>query len=448
MRRRMARAGEQEVVETPATAGPPARVPRRAAGTDATASLSSLQAMAGNRAVTQLLAARPALVLQRDGPALEDLVGTETGITVERDTAPQPTGARYSVPTRLQLDKRPASGKGRWLTLPSFHLRMDPRHLVFGLLDQVSLGRGLRLTNPTLVFEPGSNSVTAAGTVSIPTPYPPAFDSPLNVGIRIRSTGLEKFAIQGGVGPFLADITLTLDYDSEPLRQLLSRLQAGDLVNAASGAGQLDRDAGFRLSGTAGVGGRGGKVPLTYLRGSGTVSPQGVRGWGGAAGVIGLPAGTFHPELAAPAAGVALGAGSLRPSGSADVVAGFGGVTGTPDIQKLLTGDFAGGFVPFAYAQVTGMHRTKDGHVFSIQISGRLAIGDDQRGVSGLEQLRAAVDTERQGVRYPVDEGDEPWRRNIDPSVTAHRRRLSSSPAVGSGVSITLSGTFDLFGSK
>ncbi|HYO19956.1 MAG TPA: DUF4157 domain-containing protein, partial [Dermatophilaceae bacterium] len=290
---------------------------------------------------------------------------------VTESVTPALVGARLPMPASLTVVKPPGRGRGALLTAPSFSLRLDPRGLVAGLLDQVNVG-GFTLTNPTLVYNAGTGSVTAAGTVSVPTKYP-GWDTPTNISVRIRSSNLGRFDVEGSAGPFVAQLTLDLEYESAPLKRVLGAVMAGDFQDAASGLGGIERRTAFRVSGSAGIGGTAHKLPLTYVRGSGSADPSGVSGVAGAAGLIGLPKGTFDPKLAVPAAGVALSGGSIRregPSAPVHGTAGYGfaGLTGTPSIQKLLTGDVAGGFVPFAYAQVLGVHRTKGGHQFTIKI--------------------------------------------------------------------------------
>jgi hypothetical protein len=120
-------------------------------------------------------------------------VSEETGIEAELGPVrPGVLGSAFPLPASITLLEPPASGRGGWLTAPSFSLRLDPRGLVAGLLDQVSLG-GYQLTNPTLAYDVGTDSFTAAGTVSIPTKYP-GWDSPTSIAVRIRSSSLETTA--------------------------------------------------------------------------------------------------------------------------------------------------------------------------------------------------------------------------------------------------------------
>ena len=374
-------------------------------------------------------------------------VSEETGIEVEPGPLrPGLLGARFLLPAGVTLRKRPARGRGGWLTAPSFTLRLDPRFLVAGLLDQISLG-GYPLTNPTLVYDVGTDSITAVGTVSIPTKYPAGWDSPTDIQVRVRSSGLGHFAVQGTTGPFVADLTLDLSYDSTPLKRSWKAAMAGDLGTAAAGLGEVERQARFRVSGTAGIGGPARKLPLTYVRGTGSVGPSGASGAAGAVGAIGLPKGTFHPELAVPALGLAGGGGWIRRRG---VTAGygFGGITGTPSIQHLLTGDLASGFVPFAYAQVMAMHRTPGGHQFSIKISAQRQLGSSGQSETPVEQFRGRLDTQLLAERYSERVKADPERAHLDPAVLARWADLTSGPAGSTGVGVVVTGTFDLFGSK
>lgn len=325
--------------------------------------------------------------------------------------------------------------------------------MVAGLLDQVSLG-GLQLTNPTLVYGAGTNSVTAVGTVSIPTNYPPKFDSPTNIEMRVRSSGLERFDVQGRTGPFVAELTVDLSYDSAPLERVLKAATAGDLGAAATRLGDIERHARFGMSGTAGVGWPGHKLPLTYLRGRGSVDPSGVTVRGGAAGVIGLPKGTFHPELAVPAVGAAVGAASVKPQRgrtSRPYTAGYGfaGVTGTPSIQNLVTGDLAGAFAPFAYAQVVASRRTADGHQFSIKISAQYQLGSAGKVGSPVEQYRSGLDARRQAERHDDARAQgDPKRAGIDPAIRSQWDDFSKGPVGGTGAEVVVTGTFDLLGGR
>jgi hypothetical protein len=203
--------------------------------------IGAFQRMAGNRAVVSLLGrplrsplllpsagsaapvaqreawSAPMPVAQRDGPAGE--VKDASGTKVEPGPILSGSGSTFTLPTSVTLVKPPARGRGGWLTAPSFSLKLDPAGMVAGMLDQVTLG-GFQLTNPTLVFDAGSNSVTGVGTVSIPTMYP-GVDSPTLIQVRVRSSGLGLFEAEATTGPFVAELTVDLAYDSEPLRRVI-----------------------------------------------------------------------------------------------------------------------------------------------------------------------------------------------------------------------------------
>jgi hypothetical protein len=413
----------------------------------------------------------------------------ESGIEAELGS-PQPgvLGSQFPLPTSITLLKPPASGRGGWLTAPSFSLRLDPRGLVAGVLDHVSLGGNL-LTNPTLVYNVGSDSFTAAGTVTIPTEYP-QWDSPTNIAVRIQSSSLgllqqatsgdvpepgrqshqhlpgpdrpdfggrhQRFGIQGSTGPFVGELTLDVQYDWAPLMRMWRAAKAGKLGAAAAGSGEVKRQAHVGFSGSAGIGGTAHYLPLIGVRGSGSVGLSGASGAAIAGGTIALPKGTFHPELTVPALGVAAGAGSIRSTGTTAGY-GFGGITGTPSIQKLLTGDFAGGFVPFAYAQVTAIRVTPSGHKFTIKISGQYRLGSAGAGGTPLEQFRADVDAQREAERYATGGEGDFERANLDPhlhravvdrALLSHWTELQAGPDSSTGAGLVLTGTFDLLGSK
>ncbi len=420
---------------------------------------AAVTAIAGNRAVGGVIgsaegagptvaAAMPALhalVVQRDGPVTE-----ETGIKVEPGPVrPSAMGSRFPLPASVTLLKPPGGGRGGWLTAPSFMLRLDPRGMVAALLDQVSLG-GFQLTNPTLVYQADTNSISAVGTVSIPTKYPPRFDSATNIDVRVRSSGLDRFDIQARTGPFVADLTVDLTYNSASLKRALKAVMAGDLGAAATGLGDIERHARFGISGSAGVGGAAHKLPLTFLRGSGSVGPSGATVWGGAAGAVGLPKGTFHPKLDVPAAGAALGGASVKRDGGYTAGYGFGGITGTPSIQNLVTGDLAGAFDPFAYAQLTAIHETANGLKFEIKISAQKRLGSTGTSGTSVEQFRSDLDAQRRyGVVRP--ESDPIKRADIDPAVLSQWSNLQSDPTSstsGMSAGVEVTGKFDLLGGR
>jgi hypothetical protein len=426
---------------------------RRAHGRsgDSGSLLAALQRAAGNQAVARALRAGslppglvpPTVSVQRDGPSPLDTVTEKTGVEVEPGPVrPGVLGSPIPLPASLRLLKPPGGGRGGWLTAPAFSLKLDPRGLVAGLLDAVHLGR-FQLINPTLVYSADSGSFTAVGTVSIPTNYP-GLDTPTNVEVRIRSTGLKASEVTARTGPFVAELTIDLDYDSAPLKHALEAASRGDLGAAASALGGIDRTAGFRLSGTAGPGWPGHKIPLAYVRGSGSIGPSGAGVQGGAAGAIGLPKGTFHPEIAVPAAGAAVGAAKAEAGGGVTGGYGFAGITGTPSIQNLVTGNLRGAFAPFAYAQATGVRRTSNGHEFSIKLSAQWELGSREAPGTPTEQVRGAVDEGRKRERY-FDKSEGP---NLDPSVLSHWKEFGPSATGGSGASIVVTGTFDLLGGR
>lgn len=444
-----------------------ARADRHRRATDpvgtAWSQITALQRSAGNRAVAALLTSPAAAwrgppaptaghgnlsagrvpVVQRDGPLTK--AAEQTGIEIEPGPVRSGSGSTFALPTSVTVSKPPGSGQGRWLTAPSFGLRLDPRGLVAGLLDQVSLG-GMQLLDPTLVFDAGSRSVTAVGTVSIPTKYP-GFDSPTNIQVKIRSSSLGRFEAEGRTGPFVAELTLDLSYDSEPLKRMIEAARSGDLAGAAATVPDIDRHARFGMSGTAGVGFPGHKLPLTYVRGSGTVDPSGLSVRGGAAGVIGLPQGTFRPDMPVPAAGAAYGAAKVSGDGSATGGYGFAGITGTPSIGDLATGNLSKAFAPFAYAQVMAAHKTVDGHQFTVKISAQYQLGSQTAPGSAVEQYRGDLDARRQAERY-YTRSDDPKKSGIDPAVLSERAAMEAPPTIGSGATITVTGTFDLLGGK
>jgi hypothetical protein len=399
-------------------------------------------------------------------------VSEETGIKAEPGPLrPGVLGSAFPLPASITVLKPPGGGRDGWLTAPSFSLRLDPRGLVAGLLDQVSLG-GYSLTNPTLVYDVGTDTFTAAGTVSIPTKYP-QLDSPTNIAVRIRSSSLglrhlparaqpgvggghQRFGIQGSAGPFAGELTLDIQYDWTPLMRMWKAAKAGNLGAAAAGAGEVERQARVGFSGSAGIGWPGHYLPLTYAHGSGSVGPSGTSGVATVAGAIALPKGTFHPELSVPAAGIAFGGGSIRRTGTTAGY-GFGGITGTPSIQKLLTGDLADGFVPFAYAQVTAIRITPSGHQFSIKISGQYRLGATSEGATPLEQFRADIDAQREAERYETGGTGDFERANIDPhlkravvdpAVLSRWIELQPGPGSSTGADLVVTGTFDLLGGK
>ena len=369
----------------------------------------------------------------------------ETGVRADVDPAPTVRGSWLPLPVRITLLKPPAAGRGGWLTAPSFMIRLDPRVMVAGLLDQVTLG-GLVLTNPSLVYSTRTNSFTAAGTVSIPTAYP-GWDSPTDIGVQIRSTALGDFKITGGVGPLVADLTVDLTYDAAALRRIRTAVMAGDLGSAAAALPDVERRVGVGFSGRAGIGWPRHMLPLAYARGRGSVDPSGARGFGGVAGVIGLPKGTFHPELAVPAAGLAAGGASIRRGRGATYGYGFAGITSTVSIGDLVTGDLGGAVSPFTYAEVMVVRRTSGGHQFSLKLSAQnpLSAGVQE---PGLEQIREAGYARRQAERYAGRPEGAAKREDIDPAVLSHRADLLKRPDQGRAVGAVFTGTFDLFGGR
>jgi len=412
--------GKSAITALPGNAGPLAAAPTRATG--------------GARRPT----------VQRD--VLGDRLTEETGIKVVPDP-PRPgvVGSTIPLPTGVTVLKPPGGGRGSWLTAPSFLLRLDPRGLVAGLLDQVSLG-GLQLTDPTFTYHAAGNTFAADGTVSIPSDYP-GWKTPTDIRVSIRSSALNRFDVQGGTGPFIADLTLDVGYDKAQLQRVLGAVRTGDLSTAAGRLAGLDRPAHFAVSGAAGVGTAGHHLPLTYLRGSGSVGPAGATASGGAAGVIGLPPGTFRPDLAVPALGAVYGGVSAERGGGVSGGYAFGGITGTPSIKNLVTGDLAGAFAPFAYAQVTAARQTADGHRFSLKISAQYQLGSGDAAQSPLAQFRSDLDARRQAERHAGRVDGDPKTADIDPAVRSQWVGEEPSGA-GAGVSAVVTGTFDLFGGQ
>src|SRR4029450_11258201 len=66
------------------------------------------------------------------GVACQRRLTEETGGEAEVEPAPAVRGSVLPVPARITLLKRPAYGRGGWLTAPSFLLRLDPRVPVAG----------------------------------------------------------------------------------------------------------------------------------------------------------------------------------------------------------------------------------------------------------------------------------------------------------------------------
>jgi hypothetical protein len=62
-----------------------------------------------------------------------------------------------------------------------------------------------------------------------------------------------------------------------------------------------------------------------------------------------------------PAGGAAYGAGKMGWDGAGTGGYGFLGITGTPSIGDLATGNVSDAFAPFAYAQVMAAQKTTDG---------------------------------------------------------------------------------------
>lgn len=383
-------------------------------------------------------------------------------------TTPGLVGSCFPVPATVEdepttgrgIRKRPATGQGTWLTAPSFSLRLDPRLAVGGILDQVDLG-GFRLTNPTIVFNRKTDRLEGRATVSLSTEATRGFaskfsvaEAPTEIDVRIRSTPLGRFDVQGSYGPFVTDLTLTLDYDSEPLRRFLGTAieaaVAGDPLALPGLLGQvsgLPKSGTIGFSGSFGIGGTARKLPLNYLRGSVELGPQGARGWAGAAGLIGLPAGTFLPDLGVPALGAAGAYGSARRSGAYSGVFGFAGVTGKPSLPAISKLDLAGMIEPFAYAQVTAARRTANGHELGIRISAQYQLGGAGQEAGPVEQLRLGIYDERQRERYATAK-EYTKEENIDPAVRSRWAGFGGQPEGALSGGVVVFGTFDLLGGK
>lgn len=424
-------------------------IPRGTAPTPSE-TLIALQRSAGNRAVAAAVQGEeirtnryPALLaVQRDRQPAPSADPDGTGIKVEPGPIePGLVGSRLPLPASLSVAK-PGSGRGSRLTMPSFTLRLDPRGIVAGLLDHVSLG-GLQLSNPTLIYSAGVNAIFAAGTVSIPTRYP-GWDTPTNIEISVKSTGLERFDAEATSGAWVADLTLDLAYDSARLESVLGHAALANFGAIRHELKDFDRDVRFRISGSAGPGGSARKLPLTFLRGSGSISSTSAHVHGGAAGLMALPSGTFHPQLAAPAVGAAFGSGSTQRKGDTTGRYGFGGITGTLSIPDLLTGNIGDTFTPFAYAQVAMGKKTAEGHRFGIKVSVQYELGSTQKPGNPIEHVRSNLYDRRQRERY----NKRPNKPDLDPAMLSHWRDFEVTPLSGAAVNAVLSSTFDLLGGR
>lgn len=383
----------------------------------------------------------------------QEAIERATGVYVDSGpVSPGLTGSKLPLGARFTLGKRPGRGS---VEVPSGYLKIDPRLMVAGILDQVSLGPGIKLMNPIVTIDPQSGMLTGSAVVSLAEDHPLFQKYPTNIQVHFRSTSVHfrltsvsKGNVHGSYGPFGADLTLTFSYDTDALRQVLKAAAAGDLGAVAGGVSGVSKTGSFKLSGSAGIGTRA-QVPLNYVRGAGMVGPSGVRGWGAGGGVIGLPAGTFHPELAVPALGGAAGAGSAERSGAASGVFGFAGITGKPNPQALSSLDFGGMLEPFAYAEISAARRTAGGHEIGIRLSAQYQLGGAPAGPGMLEHTRTSIDEERQRVRYA--KAEENRSALIDPAVRSQEAgmRMSSESRLGDfSAMLTVSSTFEAFGSK
>jgi hypothetical protein len=410
-----------------------------------------LQRSLGNAAVVRMVAGGTTPRIQRQPNAgdLDDKVKEATGVEIEPGPVrPGLLGEELPLPSSLSMRKPPGSGKGAMLLAPSFALKLDPRFLIGAVLDKVDLG-GFTLINPSIAFNPKTDTLTGEATVQIPTAYPEGFDSPTEIKVRFRSSSLGRVDASGAYGPFAADLTLSLDYDSEPLRKVVTAAMAGNWRAAAAQAPGIPTSGSASLSGSAGIGLPGKKLPLTGFKGSADFSPEGADVRGGAAGLVGLPAGTFHPELAVPAAGAMGGLGSFERSGASSSLSGFAGVTGTPNLQAISKGDLGGAFEPFAYAQVTAARTTAGGHEFSVRISGQLRLGETPGQPGMFDAVRGGLDSERQSQRLGPGADPHSSKDLIDPAVKSQWAAMQGGdPDATWGANVSLYITFDAFGSK
>jgi hypothetical protein len=411
-----------------------------------------LQHTVGNAAVQRLLVQRhriapeiPLVQREPEQPAKKPLQEPNTGVIVEPgELKPGVLGSSVPLPSSLQMRKPPGSGRGAALTAPSFVLKIDPRGMVGGILDRVDLG-GFSLINPTVVFNPKSDTLTGEATVSIPdAQYPAHLVGPTDIKVRVTSSTPGKFTAEADYGPFVADFTLTLDYDTAPIEKILKAVMSGDVASGIGQLGDVQTDVGFKARGTLGVGTQKYRLPLTAGGVSGRVGPRGASWRGGAAGAILVPAGTFHPDLTAPGVGGTYSAGKRTRSGGGSGTSAMAAVTGTPSIEAISKGDLGGVFKPFLYAQITHATRTAKGHVLGIRLSAHYRLGGGAGPVDPLDQAREKM----QEDRYRLG-GDAKTRPSIDPAVTnkwADMQGGGRDEQWRGGIEVF--GTFDFLGGK
>lgn len=416
--------------------------------------LLGLQRAVGNAAVRRLLTGGappgvgPAPIRREPQSAVPEkpIQDPATGIeVVPGELRSGVLGSPIPLPSRLDVRKPPGAGRGGFLTAPSVELRIDPTMFVGGVLDGVDLG-GFTLVNPTVVFNPKSNTLTGEATLSIPSgQYPRRLIDPTDVHVRFTSSALNRMRVEGGVGPFAGELTLTLEYGGiEQLTAMKAALLRGDVAAGAKQLGTLPRSGHFSASGHLGIGTEEHNVPVMGGAVRGDVSPDGVSWQGGTVGGLLVPQGTFRQDMDVPGAGVTGTVGERSRAGAGSETSGMAAVTGTPSIAAATKGDFGNVFPPFLYAQVTHTTRTANGHVLGVRISGHLKLGGEQ----AAPDLRLQMGEKLQQDRYRQG-GDADNRPTIDPTVTGHwddLRAESRDEKWRAGVEVF--GTFDLLGGK
>lgn len=419
-----------------------------------TRSLPDRQQLFGNAVVQRQLADRrihrhPDLSrLQRepDGSARAAPSYTDpgSGVTVEPgEIGPDKFGAGIPLPSRLMLLKPPGSGQGSALTAPSFALKIDPRIMVAGILDRVDLG-GFTLVNPTVVFNPKSNTLTGTATLSIPSSqYPAHLIAPTDVHVRFQSSSLGSVKIEGETGPFVGELTLSIDYDDvEGLKKLKRAMLSGDLEGGLATLSDLPKNAKFSARGRLGLGTQKYSLPLAVGGAKGEVNQQGVDWAAGTAGALLVPKGTFRQDMDVPGVGAQGQLGQQSRAGERSVTSGMAGITGTPSIAAATQGKFGEVFPPFLYAQISHTTTSAKGHVLGIRLSGHLRLAGAAAAPDPREQ--AAEKLQQNRYRQGGDASNPPA---IDPTVTGawDDMRAESRDERWRG-SVEVFGTFDLLG--
>lgn len=416
-----------------------------------------LQRIVGNAAVQRhlgravvpagpLIERAPVPFVQREPTPQPSLPIPGTGVTVEPgELKPGILGSPIPLPSSLRVRKPPGTGRGAALTAPSFELRIDPTIMVGGILDGIDLG-GFTLVNPTVVFNPKSNTLTGVATLSIPSSaYPPQFVAPTEIEARFTSSSLGSFQVEGGLGPFVGELTLSIEYGGiESLKALKAAILRGDVGEGAEQLATLPTNARFKASGHLGVGTQKYHLPLAGGLASGEVNEKGVSWGGGTAGALVVPKGTFREDIDVPGAGVQGQLGKQSWSGERAVTSAMASVTGTPSIAAATKGDWGKVFPPFLYAQVAHTTRNAKGHVLGIRLSGHLRLGGEAEPADVREQAGEAL----QQSRYRQG-GDAQNRPNIDPVVTNKWEDLTAGgrdEKWRGGIEVF--GTFDVLGGK